>query len=189
MDPLCAAIGSNGAGVRAWSGCCRQPGRVVAVTGAEIAAGYVIAWLAGKARRVADRADAEVDRGLDVGLERLHDLVGAKLGQDPALLRAEEEAAAGQGEPSPYTRRRLADSLRDAAEHDAAFAAALENLVRALQAAAALGNRAVAASGDGPAVGGHVHIRAEGGSAAAVTMGDVTIGPAPNPRTPGTDQG
>jgi hypothetical protein len=149
----------------------------------------VFAWLTGKARRVANRADAEVDRGLDAGMERLHNLVSAKLGQDPALRRAGEEAAAGQDEPSQYTRRWLTDSLRDAAEHDAAFAAALENLVRALQATAALGNRAVAASGDGPAVGGHVDIRAEGGSAAALTMGDVTIGSAPNPRTPGPDQG
>ncbi|RPF39227.1 hypothetical protein EDD92_9451 [Streptomyces sp. TLI_185] len=38
------------------------------MTGAEIAAGYVFAWLAGKALRVAGRADAEVDRGLDAGM-------------------------------------------------------------------------------------------------------------------------
>lgn len=159
------------------------------MTGAEIAAGYVFAWLAGKARRVANRADAEVDRGLDAGMERLHNLVSARLGQDPALRRAREEAAAGRDEPSQHTRRWLTDSLRDAAEHDAAFAAALENLVRALQAATAPGDGGVAASDDGPAIGGNVDIRAEGGSAAALTMGNVTIGPAPNPRTPGPDQG
>ncbi|XUL89451.1 hypothetical protein ACQ86D_24740 [Streptomyces galilaeus] len=104
------------------------------MTGVEIAVGYVFAWLVGKARRVAGRADAEVDRGLDAGMDRLHGLVSRKLGQDPALERAQEEAETGQEELTERTRRRLTDSLEDAVERDGQFAAALEQLVEQLQA-------------------------------------------------------
>ncbi|MEU2712302.1 hypothetical protein [Streptomyces sp. NPDC007205] len=166
-----------------------QRSQGVAVTGAEIAVGYVFAWLVAKARRAAGRADAEVDRGLDAGMDRLHDLVSRKLGQDPALQRAREEAEAGQTEPSDRTQRRLTDALEDAGERDAAFAEALENLVKELQDSAGPGRGGVSASRDGQAIGGNVDIRAEGGSAAALKMGDVTIGSAGNPRQPGPDQG
>ncbi|MBK3567378.1 hypothetical protein [Streptomyces sp. MBT62] len=105
------------------------------MTGVEIAVGYVFAWLVAKARRVAGRADAEVDRGLDAGMDRLHELVSAKLGDDPALQRAGEEAEEGQGQPSERTRRRLADSLEDAAERDTAFAEALKQVVAEIQSA------------------------------------------------------
>ncbi|MFF5538612.1 hypothetical protein ACFY71_40225 [Streptomyces cinerochromogenes] len=158
--------------------------------GVEIAVGYVFAWLVAKGRRVAGRADAEIDRGLDAGMDRLHDLVSRKLGQDPALERAREEAEAGQTEPSERTRRRLADSLADAAERDGAFAEALEKLVEELQAGAGTGSTAgVSASSGGQAVGGSVGIRAEGGSAASLRMGNVTLGSAPNPQQPGSNQG
>ncbi|MFG2951826.1 hypothetical protein [Streptomyces adustus] len=100
----------------------------------EIAVGYVCAWLVGKARRVAGRADAEVDRGLDAGMDRLHDLVSRKLDQDPALERAREEVESGQQELTERTRRRLTDSLEDAVERDEQFAAALKELVEQLQA-------------------------------------------------------
>ncbi|MEU4172172.1 hypothetical protein AB0F46_35480 [Streptomyces sp. NPDC026665] len=155
------------------------------MTGLEIAVGYVFAWAVRKARRVAGRADEEVDRGLDAGMDRLHELVSSKLGQDPALERAQEEAEAGQEEPSERTRRRLTDSLEDAAERDTGFAKALEALVKELQAATAANDGGVSASGDGQAVGGNVDIHAEGGSAAALKMGDVTIGSAANPPQPG----
>ncbi|MER6632322.1 hypothetical protein ABT301_29580 [Streptomyces sp. NPDC000987] len=158
------------------------------MTGVEIAVGYVFAWLVAKGRRVAGRADAEVNRSLDAGMDHLHELVSRKLGQDPALERAREEAEAGQPEPSERTRRRLADSLEDAAERDTAFAEALEKLVQELQASGGSGG-GVSASGDGQAVGGNVGIRAEGGSAAALRMGNVTLGSAPNPQQPGPDQG
>lgn len=105
------------------------------IPGVEIAVGYVFAWLARKAKRVTGRADGEVDRGLDAGMDRLHDLVSRKLGQDPALRRATEEAEAGQEEPSDTTRQWLTYSLGDAAERDAAFAEALARAVTELQAA------------------------------------------------------
>ncbi|MCX4411491.1 hypothetical protein OG840_61105 [Streptomyces sp. NBC_01764] len=158
------------------------------MTGVEIAVGYVFAWLVGKARRVAVRADTEVDRGLDAGMDRLHELISAKLGPDPALERARGEAEAGQDEPSERTRRRLVDSLEDAAGHDPAFAEALEDLVGKLRSAVAAGG-GVSASGDGQAIGGSVGIRADRGAAAALKMGNVTIGSTENPSQPGPEQG
>ncbi|MET7887802.1 hypothetical protein [Streptomyces avermitilis] len=159
------------------------------MTGVEIAVGYVFAWAVRKARRVAGRADGEVDRGLDTGMDRLHDLISRKLGEDPALERAREEAEAGQEELSERTRRRLTDSLEEAAERDTGFAEALEELVRELQSAAIGGTGGVSASGDGQAVGGNVDMHAQSGSAVALKMGDVTIGSAANPSQPGPAEG
>ncbi|WP_051451533.1 hypothetical protein [Actinospica robiniae] len=159
------------------------------MTGIEVAVGYMFAWLVRKAKYVAGRADAEVDRSLDAGMDHLHELVSKKLGQDSALERAREEAEAGQTEPSERTRRRLTDSLEDAVEHDQDFAHALNNLVTELQAAAASAGDGASASGEGQAIKGSVHIHAEGGSAAALRMRDVTIGSAPDPHRPGPEQG
>lgn len=96
------------------------------MVGVELAVGYVFAWAVRKARRVAGRADAEVDQALDAGMDRLHEVVTARLGQDPALQRAVEEADSGLREPTDRTRRRLTDALGDAVERDLAFAAALQ---------------------------------------------------------------
>ena len=104
------------------------------MTGVELAVGYLFAWAVRKARRVAARADAEVDLALDAGMDRLHEVVHGKLGQDPALARAVEEADAGQDELSERTRRRLTDALEDAAERDATFAGALREAVAGLEA-------------------------------------------------------
>ncbi|MGW2525188.1 hypothetical protein ACWC09_51310 [Streptomyces sp. NPDC001617] len=157
------------------------------MVGVELAVGYVFAWAVRKARRVGGRADAEVDQALHAGMDRLHELIAAKLGQDPALERALEEAESGRKELSERTWRRLVDSLEDVAERDPAFAEALEELVNKLQAVVADGE--VSASSDGQAIGGNVDIRADGGSVAALKTGDVTIGRAGNPPLPGSDQG
>ena len=108
------------------------------MTGIEIAVVYLFAWAVRKSKRVAGRADAEVDRGLDAGMDRLHELVSRKLGPDPALERALEEAESGQEEPSERTRNRLTASLADAAERDLDFAEALAASVAELQTAAPL---------------------------------------------------
>ncbi|WP_265560305.1 hypothetical protein [Streptomyces hygroscopicus] len=155
------------------------------MTGVEIAVGYAFAWLVRKAKRVAGQADEEVDRGLEAAMDRLHELISAKLGQDPALERAGEEAEAGQMELSPRTRQRLELAVEDAAERDSAFSEALNRAVKDLQAATTpVGG--VSVTGDGQAVGGDVDIRAEHGSVAALRMGDVSLG---NPSAPGPDQG
>ncbi len=72
------------------------------MTGVEMPVGYVCACVVGKGRRVAGRADAEVGRGLDAGMDRVHDLVGLvrrKLDQLVEGLRGREPAAeAGAGD-------------------------------------------------------------------------------------------
>ncbi|WP_217698434.1 hypothetical protein [Streptacidiphilus griseoplanus] len=97
-------------------------------------------------------------------MSRLHQLVSSKLGQDPALERAEEEAGEGQAEPSERTRRRLTDSLEDAAERDPAFSEALDALVRELQD--------VAAQVPGAGGGGGVGSRNTFWGPAALQIGD-----------------
>lgn len=65
----------------------------------------------------------------------------------------------------------------------------MDELVAQLQAAAASVGGGVLASDGGQAVGGDVRIRAEGGSVAALRMGDVVIGSAMDPHRPGPEQG
>ncbi|MFJ1561545.1 hypothetical protein [Streptomyces mirabilis] len=100
----------------------------------EIAVGYLFVWAVGKARRVAGRADAEVDHALDAGMDRLHDVVASRLGSDPALERVVQEADSGMEEPTERTRRRLELALEDAAERDTVFAEALRQAVDYVQA-------------------------------------------------------
>ncbi|MFF0831881.1 MULTISPECIES: hypothetical protein [unclassified Streptomyces] len=97
------------------------------MTGVEIAVGCLFAWAARKARRVGARADQETDRALDAAMDRVHAVVSAKLGQETALARLDEEAAAGRGEPTPETRQWLQIVLKDAIDHDKAFAASLRD--------------------------------------------------------------
>lgn len=155
------------------------------MTGVEIAVGYLFAWAAGKARRVAGRADQEADRAVDAAMDRFHDLVGRKLNGDPALERLAQEAESGQEEPSVRTRQRVQLALEDAAEQDPGFAEALERAVKDLQAISRTAGSTSAGDG-GQAVGGNVTIEAHDGSAAAWTMGDVNVG---NPPRPGPHQG
>lgn len=118
------------------------------MTGIEIAIGYLFAWAVRKAQRVAGQADDEVDRALDVGMVRLHDVVGRKLGDDPALQRLTEEAEGGRESLSDRTRERVLLALEAADETDDGFAADLEQAVAHLRS---LGP----APGDGPG-GDHV---------------------------------
>lgn len=84
--------------------------------GAEIAVGYLCAYLVRKARRAGDAADAEVDRTVDAGMARVHDLVTRALGEDPALDQARSEAASEQAEVSEGTRRWVTHALTGAAQ-------------------------------------------------------------------------
>ncbi|MEV0276773.1 hypothetical protein AB0I22_10395 [Streptomyces sp. NPDC050610] len=165
------------------------------MTGIEVAVGVLFAWAVQKARRVAGRADAEVDRALDAAMDELHDLVSTRLGEQPALREltaaAEEQAeaagASGATEPSGPVRQRMQRVLADVAEHDAGFAAALERAVRQVQDARDRTTGQATAGGVGSvAVHGTVNVTAEAGGAAAVTMGNVTLG---NPPQPGPQHG
>jgi hypothetical protein len=158
------------------------------VAGLELVAGYLIAWATRKARHAGARLDAEADLVIDAELDKLHGLVAAKLGTDSALAKLEETAAAGQ-EVSERTRRRVTDALADAADDDHKFAGDLAACVSVLEqaipptVALAVGERSAAA-------GGNVTIAAEGGSIAAQTMGDVSLGgPPPDPTRPGRHRG
>jgi hypothetical protein len=119
------------------------------MSGIEVAVGCLFAWAVRKARRVAGRADTEVDRGLDAAMDHLHEVVSRKLGQDSALARLAEEAEEGREEPTGRTRQRLQLALEDAGEHDPDFAEALRQAVAQVQAASGPGG------GGGHAVSGN----------------------------------
>jgi len=140
--------------------------------GLELVVGYLAAWAWLKARRVAGRADTEVDAALDAGMNRLHEMIAAKLAADPALEQLEIHAGADLDQVTipDRTRERVRLSLEDAVEADTVFAARLEELVAELRAAqetsgtgppagvVASGERAVAVGGDISgivATGGH----------------------------------
>ncbi|MGE7439043.1 MULTISPECIES: hypothetical protein [Kitasatospora] len=100
----------------------------------ELAVGYLFAWAVRKARRVAGRADAEVDSALDAGMDRLHKVVVSRLGAEPALESMMQEAASEREELTVRTRKRLELALEDAAEHDAEFTEALRQAVDQVRA-------------------------------------------------------
>jgi hypothetical protein len=154
------------------------------MVGAEIVVGYLIAWVLRKARRVGGRLDGEVDQALDAGLDRLHKVVTGKLAGHPAVAELEQEAAE-TGEVTELTRQQVELAVRAAEGKDRTFAEALAKAVRQLNAQPAAG--AVLAMGqDAVALGSNATIHAEGGSAAAVKMGDVTLGQPPvDPPRPG----
>jgi hypothetical protein len=156
---------------------------VSVLVGLEVVVGYLIAWGVRKARRAGERLDQDVDEVVDTGLDRLHDMITAKLGDDPAVAKLELEAAAG--EISERTQRRVLDAVTDAAEDDEKFASRLEVMLAELDRsggraalAAAVGERSVV-------VGRDAVVRAEGGSVAGLSMGDVNLGGPAGPTGPG----
>jgi hypothetical protein len=157
------------------------------LTGIEFVVGYLVAWVVRKARRVGERADAEVDLALDAGMDRLHGVVARKLGDDRALAQLESEAA--QAVNNPRTRQRVQLAIEEAAEADPGFAAQVTKLVTELRKTEAAAG-AIAAGDHAVAVGRDVKIHAERGSAAGWTLGPVTFGGGPaDPHRPGQPQG
>ncbi|HYQ69427.1 MAG TPA: hypothetical protein VET29_39650 [Actinophytocola sp.] len=133
------------------------------VPGLEVAVGFVIAWFARKAGRAWKRVDGMADEALDAGLDKLHDVVMAKLAGDSALKQLEAEAATS-GDASARTRTRVRLALEEAAEQDTRFAADLESAVARLQ---------VSAGDHGVAIGGDV--RADSGVSIVMTGGSMTM--------------
>lgn len=155
------------------------------MTGIELVIGYVAAWAWRKARRLAGRADAEVDQALDTGMDRLHKLVTSKLGRDRALAELEAEAGSNLEveSVSPQTRKRVRSALEEAVKTDPEFGARLADLVAQLREAE--GSLGVVVSEHGLAAGGDVEIHAEGGSVAGgVIHGNVSLGNPPPPGPP-----
>jgi len=150
----------------------------------ELVGGFLVAWAVRKARRVGARVDEQVDQVLDAGLDRLGEVVAGKLGDDPALVKLELEQEAAAGDVQDRTRARVQLAVEQAVDDDAGFAGALTPVLAELTAhpeaagVLASGTRAVAVDRD-------LHARADRGSAAAGTMGNVTVGSPPDPSQPG----
>jgi hypothetical protein len=135
--------------------------------------GWLTAWLWAKARRVAGRTDAELDRGIDAGLDRLNKLISSKLGADPAIARLTEEV--GQNldavSTSVRTRQRVLLALEELVDADTEFATQLADVVAELRELGTPSVGVVTATGTGPA-------RATGGGVAisGAVGGDVSTG-------------
>ncbi|MEE4546936.1 hypothetical protein V2S66_33855 [Streptomyces sp. V4-01] len=96
------------------------------MTGLEVVVTYLVTRAVQKARRAGGRLNAEADRVADGLLDRLHDAVSRRLGEDPALHQLDREAA--EGVENPRTRQRVLLSLEEAAEADAEFARTIREL-------------------------------------------------------------
>lgn len=99
---------------------------------AGVVAGYVIAWALGKARRAAGRLDAEADVVMDAGLDRLHEVVAARLTGHPVLAEMAEEAER-DGQVTDLTRQQVELAVAAAARRDEAFGRVVTELVAQLQ--------------------------------------------------------
>jgi hypothetical protein len=142
--------------------------------GIEVAVGFLIAWVVRKAGRVGQRVDTEVDQAMDAGLDRLHDLVAAKLGGDPALEKLRGEASES-GEVGARTQARVRMALEEAVEQDPTFTAEFEAAVAQVQAMQR-GDGGVSVGERGVAVAGGVHADHGGVAVGGVTGGSVSLG-------------
>jgi uncharacterized protein YgbK (DUF1537 family) len=148
-----------------------------------VVTGYVIAWAVRKARRAGGRLDSETDAVIDAGLDRLHEVVVARLAHHPAmaeLVEEAEQAALSDGKVSDLTCQQVEAALAVAAHQDKSFEMRLAELtawlIEAERAKEQVMSRPGAAvfTGDSHAradrggiafgqVAGHVHIARETG--------------------------
>jgi hypothetical protein len=153
---------------------------------AGVAAGYLIAWAARKAKRVGGRLDAEADGVIDVSLDRLHEAVAAKLGGHPALAKlvAQAGAAGDANEVDFLTREQVELALTAEARKDDLFGRQITDLIARVQQAA--GNTVTAGPGS-TVFTGNAEAKADGtGIAVGQVAGDVHIGQdAADPQKPG----
>ncbi len=152
---------------------------------AGVVAGYMIAWAVRKARRVGGRLDAEADEVIDASLDRLHEVVVAKLGGHPVLaeLVEEAEAAGNGGEVSDLTRQQVELALTAAARKDDDFGQAVTEMVARLrEAEQATGRPVIAGPGSAVFTGS---ARVSGKIAFGQVAGNVHIGHPLGPSQPG----
>jgi hypothetical protein len=135
---------------------------------AGVVAGYVIAWAVRKARRVGGRLDTEADEVIDASLDRLHEVVAAKLSGHPALAELVEEAeAVGDGsEVSDLTRQEVVLAITKAAQKDDAFGQAVSELVARLREEEQVAGTPVIAGPGSTVFTGNAEVKAEGGGIA-----------------------
>jgi hypothetical protein len=131
------------------------------IPGLEVAVGLLIAWFARKAGRAWKRVDGMTDEAMDAGLDKLHDVVIAKLGGDSAINQLETEVAE-TGEAGTRTQTRVRLALEEAVEQDKAFAADLESALATLRT----GDHSIAVGRD---------VRADSGIVIMQTGGTVSL--------------
>ncbi len=131
------------------------------MSGPEVVISCVVGWAAHIPRRGGRPADTEADRALDAGMQRVHDLVTARLEEEPRfrLLWAEIEAG---GAPAGETLDAAARALGAASDDDPEFAARLHTLMEEVeQLRCAAGAPALHVAGD-------LNVRAGGSSVGCV---------------------
>src|SRR5690242_1105974 len=137
----------------------------------------MIAWALRKVRRAAGRLDAEADVAIDAGLDRLHEVVAAKLGAHPALDDLDEEAATDDGQVSELTRQQVELAVIAAARKDDAFGQTVTELVARLRTAEQASGASVVAGAGSKIFTGDAHAQASGGGIAfGQVAGDVQTG-------------
>ena len=103
---------------------------VVQRMGMEVVVGFLIAWAAGRARRVGRRINGLTDQALDHAVDQVWLVIAAKLGADPAIQRLVTEARE-TGDASVEIRADAARVLQQTADGDPEFAARLRSAASA----------------------------------------------------------
>jgi hypothetical protein len=145
----------------------------------EVAVGFLAAYLARKAAGLLDRVGSDVDRAFDARVGELYEWVKGRLTGRRAGRRTVAGLEARPEDEQAW--QALADQVADEADGDHAFAERLAAWVAQLEASRPPSWGVSVSSESGPAIGGDVVVHAEGGSAAAVQMGDVRVGGDPSP--------
>ncbi|MGW5924219.1 hypothetical protein ACWFPY_34945 [Nocardia fluminea] len=94
----------------------------------EIAVAMLIAWAVGKANRVGKPINGLTDEALELAVNRVRNVVVAKLGGDPAVQRLLNEARATNGAVSSATQAAAEQSVSVAVAGDSGFGAELARL-------------------------------------------------------------
>lgn len=156
---------------------------------AGVVAGYVIAWAVGKARRAAGRLDAKVDSTVDAALDKLHEVVMAKLDGHPVLDDLDQESGGAQGRVSELTRQQVELAITAASRKDDTFAQAVTDAVAQLRTAERASGTSVVAGGAARVFTGPAHAEAgDHGIAVGQIGGDFRHGGSrekPDPSKPG----
>lgn len=151
---------------------------------AGVVTGYVIAWAVQKARRAAGRLNTEADVVMDAGLDRLHEVVAARLTGHPVLAELVEEAEL-DGQVTDLTRQQVELALVAAARKDAVFGEAVTELVARLRELEKTSGPIAAGHGSGVFTG-DVRAEARDGGIAVGQAANVYIGrDQPGPTGPG----
>jgi hypothetical protein len=98
----------------------------------DLVVGILVAWAAGKARRVLKVVDGLTDDALDAAGERVWKVVAPKLGVDPSIQRLTAQARAA-GEATSDARAAAVRALEAAAAADPGFRAELEAAMPAME--------------------------------------------------------